>query len=179
MSRLSVRSLRSDSAPPHSSGRQPLPLRLSHHGFSLSLPGMLISARQGSREVITSHSLERYLCPAGPAAASARSRSHLLQFSWLVGLPSPFPSPSPSPSRSTHTVPCRSYDSLSSLSGRWRGGREELLGAAGCLVCSAAVEELAPGHLVLLTEPYLGPEVVNGAPRCESVPAPLPSADLT
>ena len=135
MSRLSVRSLRSDSAPPQSSGRLPLslPLRLSHHGFSLSLPGMLISARQGSREVITSHSLERYLCPAGPAAASARSRSHLLQFSWLVGLPSPFPSPS----RSTHTVPCRSYDSLSSLSLEGGGAAERSCSGPRAVSCAA------------------------------------------
>ena len=137
MSRLSVRSLRSDSVPPHSSGRQPLPLplRLSHHGFSLSLPGMLISARQGSREVITSHSLERYLCPAGPAAASARSRSHLLQFSWLVGLLTPFPSPFPS--RSTRTVPCRSYDSLSSLSLEGGGAAERSCSGPRAVSCAA------------------------------------------
>lgn len=98
----------------------------------------------------------------------------------LVGWPFSFPFPFSFPlhSHGAMSVICFSLSVLS-LSGRWRGGREELLGAAGCLVCSAAVEELAPGHLVLLREPYLGPEVVNGAPRYVSVPAPLPSADLT
>ena len=41
----------------------------------------------------------------------------------------------------------------------------ELLGATDCQVCSSAVEELAPGRLVLLSQPYLGPLVVDGTPR--------------
>lgn len=48
---------------------------------------------------------------------------------------------------------------------RQREREAELLGATDCQVCSSAVEELAPGRLVLLSQPYLGPLVVNGTPR--------------
>eukprot|EP01036_Dinobryon_divergens_P026922 gene26922-35619_t len=155
MSRLSVRSLRWDGQPPGEVlVRQPLPLRPSGHGFALSLPGILLSARPGDREVVSSHSLERYLCPAGAAAASARSRSPLLQFSWRLG-----------------------GDSEEKDRDRDRQREVELLGATDCQVCSSAVEELAPGRLVLLSQPYLGPLVVHGSPRVRMQTCLQPSWD--
>lgn len=50
--------------------------------FSFTLPGFILSAKSGDREIVCSHNLERYLCQSGMISSSVKSRSHLLRFNW-------------------------------------------------------------------------------------------------
>ena len=123
---------------------KPTYIKTEHIGCTL--PGHLISATLGEREVVTSHYLEQYLS-SSVLSQSSLERSDRIVFDWSL---------------STQTY---SSSSSSSSSGPERAPFVDSNGrACGDDSLEGKVDQIF-GNTLLLKEPYCGPNVSGGYPR--------------
>ena len=116
---------------------------MKSESICLSLPGHVIRAEWGSRELILSHSLDHYIA-SSIAAATTRSRSDRLYLDWTVSV-----SPDSTIGRISDDSMAPYVDS---------NGKGHIDGI------ECRIDQIF-GHTVLLKEPYCGPTVEAGFPR--------------
>lgn len=111
--------------------------------LSMTLPGHIIKAEVGSKEITVSTNLEKYLASA-PVSTSASDRSHRVYIDWSMANADSFQQiPS---SVELEVVPY------------YHEGRAYYNGYEAC------VEQIY-GHTILLKDTYFGPEITMGYPR--------------